>query len=325
MLKVEEIIQELEERTGKNRKELQKLIKQKQDELSGLVSEEGAAHLVARDLGIDLLKSNEKFYSIKDIKPEMKRINLKGKILSITPLKKFIKKDGSEGSVRNIIISDGTGEAKIPLWDKQTDIADHVSIGDVLEIKNVASKQSNFGNIDIVLYRTSSLRKIEEDIPVQVKKESQIKIKDAVEGYFQIKAMVVDVFNTTPLFYTCPKCKSKVDKEISVCQQDGKIEPEVNMIITAVIDDGTGTMRAVFFKDVAKDVSDIDVNMLKGLTQDESIKIIKENILGKEFIFKGKIQKNKIFENLELIVNQVDEFDLLEESEKIIEELNENG
>ncbi|MEM5878456.1 MAG: DUF2240 family protein, partial [Candidatus Aenigmatarchaeota archaeon] len=217
MLSIEEILSELETKSGKSKKDLQKLIKKKQDELSGLVSEEGAAHLVARDLGIDLLKSNEKFYSIKDIKPEMKRVNLKGKIVSITPLRTFAKKDGSEGSVRNIIISDGTGEAKIPLWDKQADIADQVSVGEVLELKNVASKQSAFGNIDIVLYRTSSIRKIEEDIPVQVKKTDEIKIKDATEGYFQIKAMIVDVFNTPPVFYTCPKCKSKVDKDISVC------------------------------------------------------------------------------------------------------------
>ncbi|MBU5689745.1 MAG: DUF2240 family protein [Candidatus Aenigmatarchaeota archaeon] len=325
MLSVDEILNELEEKTGKSKKELLKMIKSKQDELSGLVSEEGAAHLVARDLGIDLLKSNERFYSIKDVKPEMKRINLKGKIISITPLRSFIKKDGTEGKVRNIIISDGTGEAKIPLWDKQAEIADQVSVGEVLEIKNVGSRESNFGNIDLVLYRTSSLKKINEDIPVQVKSTNEIKIKDAVEGYFQIKAMVVDVFNTNPLFYVCPKCRARVDKDISVCPQDGKIEPEINMIITAVIDDGTGTLRSVFFRDVAKDFADVSVDVIKNMSQEEALRLIKENVLGKEFIFKGKIQKNKIFENLELVVNQISNVDVLEESEKIVEELSKDG
>ncbi|MEM5878455.1 MAG: hypothetical protein QXF12_06285, partial [Candidatus Aenigmatarchaeota archaeon] len=106
---------------------------------------------------------------------------------------------------------------------------------------------------------------------------------------------------------------------------DGKIEPEMNMIITAVIDDGTGTMRAVFFRDAAKEVSDLDVKTLKDIAHEEAIKLIKENILGKEFLFKGKIQKNKIFENLELVVNQIEDIDVLEQSEKIIEELSKDG
>ncbi|MEM0473564.1 MAG: hypothetical protein QXF88_02485, partial [Candidatus Aenigmatarchaeota archaeon] len=58
---------------------------------------------------------------------------------------------------------------------------------------------------------------------------------------------------------------------------------------------------------------------------EEALKLIKENILGKEFLFKGKIQKNKIFENLELVVNQIEDIDVLEQSEKIIEELSKDG
>ncbi len=323
MLTLEEIIDEVCKQTGLSKEELVKRIEEKQEELSGLVSLEGAAHLVARDLGIDLLKKQERTLQLKDLRPDMKRVNLKGKIISITPMREFSKKDGSQGKVRNLIISDGTGQARIPLWDKQTEIVDEINIGDVIELKNVATRQSSFGNTDIILYKTSTMKKIEEDLPVQTAK--RVSIKDATEGFFEIKAMIVDVFNTNPIFYFCPQCRSKLEKDNFVCPTHGQVEPEKGLIISSVIDDGTGTMRAVFFRDVAKDVSDLDIKTLESLEVEEALKLIKENTIGKEFLFKGRIQKNKIFENLELVVNQAREIDVLDEANKLVEELEYGG
>jgi len=325
MLTLEEILEELTQKTGLSKEELMKRIHDKQEELSGLVSLEGAAHLVARDLGIDLLKRSERTLQLKDIKTDMKRVNLKTKVISITPVREFTKKDGTQGKVRNLVVSDGTGQARIPLWDKQTEIADEINIGDVLELKNVSTRQSTFGNMDIILYKTSIMRKIDEDLPVQPMLTKRINIKDAVEGYFEVKAMIVDIFSVNPIFYLCPECKAKLEKDSFVCSTHGKVEPEKNMLISGVIDDGTGTMRAVFFRETAKDVSDLDEKMLENLELDEAIRLIKENTIGKEFLFKGRIQKNKIFENLELVVNQVREIDVLEEANKLIEELEDGG
>jgi replication factor A1 len=325
MLTLDEILEELTKQTKLSKDELMKKIEEKQEELSGLVSLEGAAHLVARDLGIDLLKRQERTLQLKDIKPDMKRVNLKAKIISITPVREFSKKDGTQGKVRNLVISDGTGQARIPLWDKQVEIADEVNIGDVIELKNVSARQSNFGNMDIVLYKTSMMKKVDEDLPVQPINARRIEIKDAVEGNFEIKGMIVDIFPTTPIFYSCPQCRSKLEKGNFVCQTHGQVEPEKNLIISGVIDDGTGTIRAVFFRDVARDVADIDIKTIEPLEIEEALGLIKERTIGKEFLFKGRIQKNKIFENLELVVNEAREIDVLDEANKLVEELGVNG
>ena len=63
-------------------KTLEKRIKEKHAEFSGLVSMQGAAHLVARDLGVNILVKKRKF-KISDMKDGMKNVDLIGRIISI--------------------------------------------------------------------------------------------------------------------------------------------------------------------------------------------------------------------------------------------------
>jgi len=328
MLTLEEMLNEIEAKSGLSKTEIMNRIHSKQDELSGLVSLEGAAHLVARDLGIDLLKIKERTYSLKDVKPEMRNLNLKVRINSITPTREFKKKDGTIGKVCNLMVSDGTGGAKIPLWDKQTEIVESsLNIGDVIQLKNVSSRENSLGGLEIVLSKLSNITKIEDDslLPSIQHLSKRLELKNVNEGSCVLKAMIVDVFNTSPIFYSCPTCKSKVEKidDEYVCKEHGKIEPNINMVVTGVIDDGTGTIRSVFFRDAAVDITDLDPKTIASLPQEEAIKMIKENALGKEFLFKGRIQKNKIFETLEFVVDQVKELDVLEEINRIMNEISE--
>jgi hypothetical protein len=48
------------------------------------------------------------------------------------------------------------------------------------------------------------------------------------------------------------------------------------------------------------------------------------NILGKEFILVGKTRRNKMFNRLEFVVNNVKEVDVIEEANKIINMLASN-
>ncbi len=60
MLGLDEIIKELKDKTKFSRKQIYERIKKKHEELSGLVSMEGAGHLVARDLGVNLVFTNKR-------------------------------------------------------------------------------------------------------------------------------------------------------------------------------------------------------------------------------------------------------------------------
>jgi replication factor A1 len=329
MLDLEEILDELEKKTEVKREELMKRIEGKQEELSGLVSMEGAAHLVARDLGVDLLKLKERTFKINNITAGMRSINIKARIIDVTPIREFEKKDGTKGKVCNLILSDGTAETRIPLWDKQADMVnDIIKIGDVIEIKNAIARDNVFGGVELILMKSSTIAKVDDDNTIPKSKPegkivTRIPIKDMKEGYFEIRGNLIDVFNINPVFQTCPKCKNKVEgnKDSFTCQEHGKVNPESNMIITGIIDDGTGSLRSVFFRDRAKEISDLDPKMLAEMPQEEAINLIKERVLGNEFILQGRIQQNKMFNTPEIIVDKIKELDIEEESKRLIDEI----
>jgi hypothetical protein len=53
-MRVEELLEELERKSGLSREELTKRIEKKINELNNLITVEGAIYLVARELGIEL-------------------------------------------------------------------------------------------------------------------------------------------------------------------------------------------------------------------------------------------------------------------------------
>ena len=329
MLSLEEILSDLEQKSKKSREELLAKIKKKQEELSGLVSSEGAAHLVARDLGVSIIRETKRELKLKDIKPDMKNIETKVRIIGITDTRKFKRKDGKEGRVASLIVTDGTAEARIPLWDKQVELIDEKTVekNDIIEIKNAYAKENIFGGLELRLSKYSRIEKVEDDksIPYRVIKPEfeRKKLKDIREGSYEIRGNIVNVFNINPLFKTCPKCNSKLEKDNKgyKCSEHGYVEPVNNLIISTIIDDGTSTIRAVFFRDAAEKLSNINPNTLSNMTQEESIDLIRENILGNDVLLTGVVRKNKIFDSLEFIVRDVKEFDIEYESKTLIDEI----
>jgi len=329
MFTLEEILSELEKNTKFSRKQLYEKIKKKHEELSGLISLEGAGHLVARDLGVNLLLPEKRSLKIKDIVNGMKNINLKARIIQISDIREFERKDGKKGQVCNLMLTDGTGETRLPLWDKQVSMVkeNKINEGNIIEIKNASAKESVFGGIELSLLRLARIKKIENDesIPYQVtgKRFKRIPIKNVKEGNYEIRGNIVQIFNVNPIFQTCPECRTKVEKMKKgyKCPEHGRVKPETNMIISGIVDDGTASIRLVFFRDQAQAVSGLDPSVLLNMSQDEAINLIKENALGNEIILKGRVQKNKIFDTLEVVVSEVEELNIEKESKRLINEI----
>src|SRR3990167_4322146 len=72
----------------------------------------------------------------------------------------------------------------------------------------------------------------------------------------EIRAALVQVFDTNPFYEICPECGTRV-KEIQnsfSCEEHGEVEPSYIIIVSGVLDDGTGNMRAVFFRENAEKI-----------------------------------------------------------------------
>jgi len=329
MLELEEILSELEQKSELTRDKLLEKIKNKQKELSGLVSSEGAAHLVARDLGVNIIKKNKRDLKLKDIKPNMKNVTTKARIINVTDTVKFKRKDGKEGRVANLILTDGTATARIPLWDKQIDLVDNkiVSKDDVIQIQGAYAKENIFGGVELRLSKYSNIEKTDDDksIPTKIVKSDfeRKKIKNMDQGNYEITGNIVNIFNINPLFKTCPKCNTKLekDKKRYKCEEHGYVEPKNNLIISSILDDGSSSIRTVFFRESAEKLSNLHPDTLANMKQEESIDLIKENVLGADVLLTGVVRKNKIFDSLEFIVRDVKDFDIQEESKRLIDKI----
>jgi len=134
-MKVEDLLEELEKRSGLNREELMKRIDKKITELDNLITVVGAIYLVARDLGIDL-PSEKRRVTISSIVPGMRRVSFIGRVFKISRIVEFGV--GNKGKVVNLFVGDATGYVKIPLWNEQVDFVDQrkVTVGSLVQVIN---------------------------------------------------------------------------------------------------------------------------------------------------------------------------------------------
>jgi replication factor A1 len=221
-MELNEIIQKIKEATGLSEEEIKRKIREKQAELYGLVSPEGAAHVLARELGIELEK--KEYIKIKDLKPGLNRIFLKGRISRIF-VREF-EKNGEKKKVANVFLIDDTGEARLCLWNGQVDRFAFKE-GDAIEILNGYTRKNIFGETEIRVGALGEIRLLEDDssLPPVQRPYSIASINQLMPGgKYAVRASIVYIFNTNVFFEACPECGSIIKE--STCNVHGKVEPE---------------------------------------------------------------------------------------------------
>ena len=133
---VKEILKEIVEKSNKSEEEVQKLIKEKVEKFSGLLTEQGAAFMVGKELGVGEQPAEE--IKISELEEGMKGIEVKGKIETVFPVKEF-ERNGKKGKLQSIIISDGEGEIRTTLWNDQIDKYDLTRGSEVIVTNGIVS------------------------------------------------------------------------------------------------------------------------------------------------------------------------------------------
>lgn len=306
----EKLVSVISRSSGLNREEIEKRVNAKRDRISGMISPEGAAQVVAAELGISF--DNEKL-KISELLPGMKKVNLVGKILEISPVRTFVR-NGQEGKVVNLVIADETGNIKAVLWD-----LNHISLIERSEVSNesvIEILNATMREGELHLGSFSELKKSSETFNI-VKTERIAKEKNISElktgDNSVIRGFVVQAFEPR-VFMVCSECKKKIspDGDEFLCAEHGKNSGEKRFLMNFVLDDGTGTIRSVMFHEnlLGLGFENLDEEILRGQ---------KENLLGKEMFFTGNVRTNKFFNNNELIINNAKEIvidELLKNLEK---------
>jgi len=293
----EKILERISKSSGVDKEEIERRIEAKRAKLSGLISKEGAAQIIAAELGISF--DNEKL-KINELLPGMRKVNVVGKVINLFPVRNFTTKKGDEGKVANLFIADDTSNIKVVLWD--TNHIELIEKGElvkdkVIEIANASMRDNelHLGSFSELKLSNEVFENVKTERVVKQKKINDFKINDNAS----VRAFVVQSF--APRFFEVSK---ETGKKITDEEKAKGIAFEKRALINIVIDDGTENMRAVLFHE----------NLPKiGLTQledPEKLSFQREDLLGKEFVFSGNVRRNNFFNNEEFIINDIGEINL---------------
>lgn len=139
-LNFDQMVQEILAHAKIGHDELMQRIRQKQDELSGFVTLEGAANIVGRELGVVFEKKEPEVRAlrIEDLIPGMSKVDIVARVNRIYEPREFQRQSGKVGRVGSLLLQDKTGQVRITLWDDKTSLieGDKVRKGDVIQVKN---------------------------------------------------------------------------------------------------------------------------------------------------------------------------------------------
>ena len=320
-----ELVKKISEQSGKSIEEVEKLVEEKKAKLSDLISKEGAAQIVASSLGVNFDRQKSK---IDGLLVGMKKAAFTAQILKISQIRGFKTRTGTDSKVVNLTLADDTGLVRVVLWDlNQIKLIEDAKIkeGDFVEIKDsnvkqgMNGKEAHLGSYSgfqlskeiIANVMTYEQNRATNQVVALKKKISELAENERVA----VRAVVLQAFE--PKFFSvCPECGKKpaMDGDRYTCATHGNVVPKERSLMNILIDDGSGYIRSVFFNDVISklfNVSDEEIRAL-GVRKDEFV--------GKEMLFTGRVRKNKLYDNLEFSISSIEEVD----PDKLIQELGSN-
>ncbi len=314
MIKIpfEILLQKIETKTGLSHEAIELQIQEKMAELSGLISKEGAAHILANELKVDIV-SPEQHVKIKNLYAGMKIGEVLGKVLRKFDVHEFQSSE-RKGKVGSFIIGDETGTIRVTCWHDQTKEMEQLSENDVVAIID-SSVRENRGVLEIHLNeRTKVLRNPDGKTVSEIKMQPINIIRKAVkdlteaESNVEILGTIVQVFEPK-FFERCPVCRKRIkQQEIGFqCPEHGIIKPEYGYVMNVYLDDGSGNIRVVFFgQQMQQLLKKSDEEILLYRTAPELFDKIKTDLLGEMIKVAGRASKNEMFSRIELIANKIE-------------------
>lgn len=289
--------------------EISRKVEAKRAKLSGLVSKEGAAQIVAAELGINFEQERMR---IADLMQGMKRMHIIGKVAEVGLVRNFKKQD-REGKVVSMTVADESASIRVVLWDNN-----HISLiekgeikaGDVLEISNgsLRNGELHLSGFSDIKHSNEQLDKVATQPSI-----SEKQFKDAQTGQrFKARAFMVQLFEPR-YFSICPECRKKVVE--GACAVHGSVQGEKRALVSATLDDGSENIRAVLFSEQLKLLNLTDEELFSL----ENFQAKKEQLLGEEWIFTGNLRANQLYNTQEFMVEGIEPVQL----EMIIEKLKE--
>ncbi len=247
-------VNKIVEKTGLNKKDIEDLVEKKKEELKGLISEEGALFIIAKDLGVDVREENKELLSdidinISDIKANMKNLTLIGRIKDVYNIRNFKRKDGSDGHVSSFLLHDDTGDIRVVLWDDHVNILNDKNFvkNELVKVINGYAKEGIDNKIEVQLGRLGRIILAPED--VDLKKFPKVKDEPVQIGSINLNLRALTLEGKIMQIFPPSEFERK----------DGGI----GRISSIIFMDNTGTIRISFWNE--------DINKLESCKAGDSL------------------------------------------------------
>ena len=315
MLKIpyEEIVLKINQNMGMPVAEIEERVEKKLKQLSGLISKEGAAHIVANELGVKVFEPLSGKLQIKNIVSGMRDVETLGKVMQVYEIREFSNESRS-GKVASMLIGDETGSIRVVMWGAQADNVANIAQGFVVKViggyvrENNGRKEIHLNDRSQVIInpKGETIKEVSSESMKGTRKE--IKSLSQDDNDVELLGTIVQVFDIR-FYEICPKCgkRARQSVDLFVCSEHGNVIPAYSYVLNAVLDDGTETVRCVFFRNMAEKLLKMaPEQMLKFKSNPAEFENSKNELLGTIVKLSGRANNNTLFNRLEFVVQNVD-------------------
>jgi DNA repair protein RadA len=152
-LDANELIHMIADKSDLDEGKIKEKVEAKRTELNGLITLEGAAHIIAGELGINFLEGLVEAPRLKleNVIPGMSSVDVVGRLTQLFEVRSFEKSDSVKGKVASGILSDDTSAVRIVFWDKNAESVEDATIkeGDIIKLRDGYTKENRNGEAEI--------------------------------------------------------------------------------------------------------------------------------------------------------------------------------
>ena len=218
------------------------LIEEKKKEGRGLLSEEGAARLVAEELLIQTRGTELGRMQVKDLVSGLNDVTISGRVLLAWSPQQFQRKDGTPGRVMRLVLVDKSDRVRCAIWDRHVDILSRAGDlqGRIIRIGHAYTRQGLSGDTEVHAGERSSIQIDPNDMPTSDLAEFKdlfTPLSALAPGTTQINA--IGVVQVAPRHYTFSK------------------EDRTGSVLRTIIADESGVIPLVAWNERAEELRNI--------------------------------------------------------------------
>ena len=234
-------LQKIVDGSGKSSEEVKGLVGKKMEKFSGLLTESGAAMMVAKELGIELNLDQKPLerLQVSQLSEGMNNVEVLARVMHVFSPRQF-EKNGKKGVLCSLIVADESGEIRLTVWGREVKkVEEQVQKGTVLLLKNCYVSSYN------------------EKPQLNLSYNGKMAVEPGTEEGLPPKADKVVALNAL----------SESESDVSVVVRVLRVFPEKSFarekgqgrLANFVVGDGTTVLRATAWDDMVSELSKIAV------------------------------------------------------------------